>query len=374
MLTLLQGSNGPPNIVAYIHDAYRFILSHYRGIEIAPLQVYASALIFSPEQSLTKVAFKTEVPKWGFSKSIAGKSWGKCLITLEGHTDVVNSVTSLENGQLASCSADSTIKIWDSATGRCIHTLSGHYGPVERVALSLDCKLLASSSSDSTVKIWDLDAGACIRTLDVAIQEPFTSAAFSPDGKTLIISMQGEVQIWNPAEGTCISRITTKSKSKPQTALSHDGKLLAIMTSDRLQILDPVDGTCLRTVSHFSNYQTFDNLLSFSKDGRMLAPSTIAGYVDIWNPTAGIRLHTIRFGSHIDNIISLAFSPNCQYILCSMKMWGSVQAWDLATGKFLDPISTFDFQIATLFSSSADSQCVATFSKKAKAFVCKRLT
>ena len=41
-----------PSLIAMVQDAKRFILSNRSIIEEAPLQIYASALVFSPKQSL----------------------------------------------------------------------------------------------------------------------------------------------------------------------------------------------------------------------------------------------------------------------------------------------------------------------------------
>ncbi|EGU79492.1 hypothetical protein FOXB_09997, partial [Fusarium oxysporum f. sp. conglutinans Fo5176] len=47
-----------------VRDARRFILSHGWAIGNAPLQAYASALIFSPRQSITRKLFEGEEPNW----------------------------------------------------------------------------------------------------------------------------------------------------------------------------------------------------------------------------------------------------------------------------------------------------------------------
>ncbi len=47
--------------------------------------------------------------------------------TLEGHTGYDNSVVFSPNGQqLASCSGDRTVRLWDAASGACLQTLEGH--------------------------------------------------------------------------------------------------------------------------------------------------------------------------------------------------------------------------------------------------------
>lgn len=46
-----------------IEDAYRFILFHKPGIASAPLQVYASGLIFTPSGSDVKNSMEAHEPR-----------------------------------------------------------------------------------------------------------------------------------------------------------------------------------------------------------------------------------------------------------------------------------------------------------------------
>ena len=57
--------------------------------------------------------------------------------------------------RLASGSDDSTVKVWDSATGKELFALKGHTAAVTSVAFSPDGQHLASGSSDRTVRIWE---------------------------------------------------------------------------------------------------------------------------------------------------------------------------------------------------------------------------
>jgi WD40 repeat protein len=79
---------------------------------------------------------------------------------------------------------DTTIKLWDVATGREVRTLTGHTDWVNSVAFSPDGRLLASGSGDETIKLWDVATGREVRTL-TGHTDYVKSVAFSPNGKLL---------------------------------------------------------------------------------------------------------------------------------------------------------------------------------------------
>nr|WP_306671603.1 hypothetical protein [Endozoicomonas sp. ONNA2] len=77
---------------------------------------------------------------------------------LNGHTDVVRTVTLLADGLLASRSDDMTIKVWDMSKPdgqQCVATLVGHYRAVHSIKLLPD-GLLVSYSYDTTIKLWNI--------------------------------------------------------------------------------------------------------------------------------------------------------------------------------------------------------------------------
>ncbi|KAK5681376.1 hypothetical protein LTR17_027471, partial [Elasticomyces elasticus] len=160
-------TSSPSALSELVQDALRFSMSHKQMIEIYPLHVYVSALLFSPQRSIIRRWFQHEVPTWISVKPAVDEEWSACLQTLEGHSGWVWSVVfSADSSRLASASFDRTVRIWDTSSGQCLRTLEGHSDGVNSVVFSADSSRLASASDDCTVNIWDASSGQCLRTLE----------------------------------------------------------------------------------------------------------------------------------------------------------------------------------------------------------------
>jgi F-box and WD-40 domain protein MET30 len=111
---------------------------------------------------------------------------------------------------------DSTIRLWDVSTGKCLRKFFGH---VEGVwALAADTLRVASGAEDKMVKIWDTRTGKCQRTF-TGHQGPVTCIGLS-DSKLCTGSEDCEVRLYSfkGDEGTDGIGISTP----PSTASAGD--------------------------------------------------------------------------------------------------------------------------------------------------------
>ncbi len=101
-------------------------------------------------------------------------------------------------------------QLWNTATKEKLFQLVGHKGSIKSAAFSPDGKTILTGSSDKTARLWDSATGTLLRTLKEHIDK-ITSVMFGPDGKTmLIISSKGNIAyLWIPSREEIIEERKT---------------------------------------------------------------------------------------------------------------------------------------------------------------------
>ncbi|KAH8912125.1 WD40 repeat-like protein [Coniochaeta sp. PMI_546] len=347
-------------------DGDRFVRFCKQAIEGNPLQLYASALIFSPSKCMIRELFKQEEPHWITTQPLVEDSWNACTQTLEGHGNLVMCLASAPDGRtVASGSYNGTIKIWDISTGTCMQTLEGHDDGVLCLAFTPDGRTIASGSYDRTVKIWEVATGVCRQTLSghnktvtliaftpggtlisgsrdstVMVWDVTTSTclqalvlddghsdlfAFAPDRRTIAYgSLTGIISIWDMGTGTRMQTLQGQDGPVWCLAFAPDGRALATAFNNIIKIWDTVKGTCIQTLDIHGNYT---HAIAFTPDGCMLISGCDDCTVRIWDIATGASLRVLE--SHSSGVWSIAVIPKGQ-MLASGSLDCTVKIWDMA--------------------------------------------
>ena len=172
----------------------------YRSYKGHKGQVYAFKVSESLDCILSASA-DTTVKLWDFRT-------GKCVRTFEGHGKAVRdcdltpgfSIASKAGlGLAVSCSTDKTVRIWDARSGATKKEIRGHTDVVYACCFAPDGRRVASASADRTVRLWDAVEGFLLFNY-LGHASAVVSVAFAPSGRYICSSSDfGEraIKLWH---------------------------------------------------------------------------------------------------------------------------------------------------------------------------------
>lgn len=245
--------------------------------------------VTEPEETATLCLGQTRGRK-GWLRSVQNPEpvpplWHHSLV---GHTGGINSIAVTPDGsQILSGSNDKTVKLWDFETGRLLSSFVGHTELVSAVAVTPDGHRVISGSWDNTIKVWDLQSGQLILSL-VGHTDRVTSIAIVPDNRTLVSGSEDKtLKIWDLGTGRLLRSIE-----------GHKGGI---------------------------------NSLAITPDSRMIVSGGEQREIMVWDLKSGALIRS--FDCHGTNITALAISPIGDYLITTTE--NNLKVWNLKTGRFL---------------------------------------
>jgi WD40 repeat protein len=214
---------------------------------------------------------------------------------------------------VAALQNNTTVVVWDLATGQERLNLDGHTDVVFGLAISPDGQRLATIAYDRTARLWDLTSGAAVytltdvytSTLPLIIGGQWIDIAFSPDGAKLATAGGYSVKVWDAATGAELVSLPLPPEPLAYTvAFSPDGNHLAVgMQFGRGSgVWDVATGEKLfELAGHTASVLA----LAYSSDGRQIATSSTDTTIRLWDADTGEPQITLQ-----GSIAYLAFSPD----------------------------------------------------------------
>jgi len=208
------------------------------------------------------------------------------------------------------------------------------------VTLSQDARLLLTENYES-VKIWRTDlpgspialsdvpryiwmfyADSCKIEADGPGWGPVESAAFSLDGKLLVLgARQGGVQIYRTSDGALLASFGGWAS---QLLFAPDNQTFAMLPDDgSLEVHRAADGALLAQISGLSPFRS----VAFSPDTRLLAAGAADNFVRVWRVADGQRALDLQTQAN-----RVAFSPDGTYLAAGSDHGGLI-LWDLTSGE-----------------------------------------
>ncbi|CAM9111871.1 unnamed protein product [Ectocarpus sp. 12 AP-2014] len=275
---------------------------------------------------------KGEIRLWDPSKGVqqgqplsAHKQWVTSLAWEPLHRNSAGE-------RLASSSKDALIKIWNTRTGRCEVTLSGHADSVEKIIWGGE-GLLYSASRDRTIKVWNVEGEG--RKLGILVR---TLVGHGHRVNTLALSCEAALRTGPFGKEECALKAVSKfTPEEAQTValerynLARGGepeRLVSGSDDFTLFLWNPVDGK--KPLARLTGHQQPVNHLAFSPDGRRFASASFDKKVKVWDGRTGTFLATLN--GHVSAVYQVAWSADSRLLVSASKD-STVKLWEMVALK-----------------------------------------
>jgi WD40 repeat protein len=345
------------------------------------------------EAAIDAVAFAPDGRVVTGSIDSSGRVWdpttGTAVFTLSGqHQQKILAVAvSPDSGQIATASADETIRLWNAPLGSIPRVLGGHTDAVTGLSYSPDGSLLLTESADGTARLWKTQVPA-LRTLG-SQQGAISAVAYDSSGKLVLSAgADGTAKLWHTDGGVAQTlvqggKVTDAAFTGPDVITAgEDGSAKLWRAADGTLLATYVHGAPIRAVvatadgvvtcgddGVVKSWTTGGKLrwasthgspiaaVAASKDGT-IATGAADGTVRLWRGSDGAALHTLR--GHRGAVTSLAFDPTGA-LLVSGSDDQTARIWDARTGKLVHTLTGHVFGITSV-SFSPNGKLVLTSS------------
>ncbi|RSN46637.1 WD40 repeat domain-containing protein [Actinomadura sp. WAC 06369] len=253
---------------------------------------------------------------------------------LTGHGATVSQAAFTPDGTaLATGGADGPIILWDVETGERIRTLRAHSYPVVSMAFTPDGETMFSAAEG--IQVWDVAAGRARRGLPTQgrSEHPreFSAMAGTPNGRYLATDAPGGGGpiLWDAATGRLVRRFAGDADAS--LAFTPDGRTL-VGGGRGVRLWDVASGGFLR---EFRGAGVPTHSVALSRDGRVLAASSVLAPVRLWDLSTGRTLRDLTGRGKVTG--PLAFSPDGRLLAVSSVPDAAdaaeITLWDVATGR-----------------------------------------
>ena len=199
-------------------------------------------------------------------------------ITLTGYTTPVTKLVYMHDGRLASGSFEKSIKIWTYDTHRCDFTIMAHEGPI-RALIQLKDHNLVSASDDKTVKVLDLHS-MWFSMKFAEHKGPIRALAQLADGRLVSGSDDKTIKIYDLKYKKTLGSVDIGEKVSCMLVVNKSGLLL--VGAKKIKVFDMSNKEEYRNIYDLKGHNTeINNMMNIGVDGERVI--TCGKNIKIWN-------------------------------------------------------------------------------------------
>jgi tetratricopeptide (TPR) repeat protein len=238
---------------------------------------------------------------------------GRLVHELTGHKGWAGpAVFTPDSKQLLSAgNGDRTLRLWDVVSGREVRRFVGHHGDLQSVVLSPDGRRAVSGGADNTFRVWDVEEGREVRRFACAAEEQL--CAFAPDGRHVLCRGGNRVGLRDVESGEPVCTLEGHTREVWGAAFLPDGRQVVSYGADAtLRVWEVASG---RENRHLDlGGDVADRCFAVCPDGRrFLLGRDHDRVVCVCDLTTGRELHRFPLASHPHGV---SVSPDGRRAAC----------------------------------------------------------
>lgn len=231
--------------------------------------------------------------------------------------------------KIAAVDYSGTLYLWETTTGRRLHTIAAHAFYSTGLGFSPDSMMLLSGGFDCTVKWWDAATGNCLRQWE--LPSIVWGLEYNPNGEMLAIALENAtIQLHDARTGDCLKTLTGHTAQVRDVTFNGDGTLLASSSYDTtIKLWDVATGNCLNTLI---GHEGFVWKAAFHPDGSRLVSASFDGTAKQWDLQMGLCLHTLAL--HTAPVYWTLYTPDGETIVTASND-STIRLWNTTSGQCL---------------------------------------
>ncbi|KAK1867508.1 hypothetical protein I4F81_010015 [Pyropia yezoensis] len=266
---------------------------------------------------------------------------GRLKLTLTGHIGVVRGLAvSARHPYMFSAGDDKQVKCWDLETNQVVRHYHGHLSGVYTLGLHPTLDVLVTGGRDSTVRVWDMRTKAQVHALGSHTDVVNSVAVAADDPQIMSGSADGTVRLWDLAAGRCYATLTHHKKGVRAVVRHPRRRAAATASADAIKTWSLPRGGFARNLrveepGRPPNDGVLINALAANEDG-LLVSGGDAGGVTFWDWDAAAAFQAVQTVAQPGSlaveagVFATAFDVSGSRLLTgeadkTIKMWKEVE-------------------------------------------------
>ncbi|KAK6506872.1 hypothetical protein TWF481_005332 [Arthrobotrys musiformis] len=409
-LKSIASASEAEDLIKYLYDLERFTQYNTQIIAEVPLQVYDSALLWSPTESLVRKRFFDKHLEWVKIAPRVLENWHSRIHKFEYTSRFVQAIAFSPGGESIAVASQRRIDIWDCTSGALRQTINfGDRGLwIHEVEFFQGGRCLAISIGDK-IEILDVGSGERVHGLDIAKHNGYVK--FSSDSRFIVaLGKDKKINMWSTDSWDMVKSLSNRTSDSVRFDISPDFGLLAICNDPNTTLtlvmqdidscatfqeeeypiaiagVDPDYSLCSVVVRfspngrylvqifgrwftrHLKFYRVYrstglerfgedlitvrsslanSNTLEFISNDKIAIPGDGAGIIEIWDISSATKLMSFCATSGGDPISAITVSLKRGLLATMNHRLGGVDLLDMASPGFLAPGLDEGFHLAT---------------------------